>query len=291
MKAVLVIGDLNDKLTKVLDKCVSDKVISHYVNYEIYNEVHKLANEKMCLANASLSNEEFCNMFISTTKLDQEEWIILKGDIHTKDFLHILIKFEKSLQPLNLDLFLSHIVELVNKNSKGPKSFYLSDAALNTKQIQDRNVLEDVISNAQNFIISKKQGISKSDPELHTSIILAADNSNIPGHVASDSIIRYLSEIPVQANMEIKQFDECFSADAWCIKHKEADAMMFTYPDLLITPDITVGNVIWKSLTILNNWYAKGYVIGGRLNTILLSRSDSEESYYESIKSIAIKNK
>lgn len=290
MKAVLVIGDLNDKLTKVLDKCVSDKVISHYVNYEIYNEVHKLANEKMCLVNASLSNEEFCEMFINTSK-DLDEWIFLKGDIHTKDFLHIIIKFEKSLQPLNLDLCLSHIVELVNRNSEGPKSFYLSDAALNTKQIHDRNILEAVISNAQNFIINKKQGAAKIDPELHTSIILAADNSNIPGYGASDSIIRYLSEIPVQANIEIKQFDECFSADAWCIKHKEADAMMFTYPNLLITPDITVGNVIWKSLTILNNWYAKGYVIGGRLNTILLSRSDSEESYYESIKSIVIKNK
>ena len=283
MKAVLVIGDLNDKLKRVLDKCVSDKVISHYVNYEIYNEVHKLANEKMCLANASLSNEEFCNMFISTTKLDQEEWIILKGDIHTKEFLKILIGFEKGLN-FNDQLFLSHIVELVNKDKNGPKSFYLSDAALNTKQIHDRNVLEAVISNAQKFIINKKKGAAKIDPELHTSIILAANNSNIPGHVTSDSVIRYLSEIPVQANMEIKQFDECFSAEAWCIKHKEADAMMFTYPDLLVTPDITTGNVIWKSLTILNNWYAKGYVIGGKLTTVLLSRSDSEESYYESIK-------
>lgn len=283
MKAVLVIGDLNDKLKRVLDKCVSDKVISHYVNYEIYNEVHKLANEKICLANASLSNEEFCNMFISTTKLDQEEWIILKGDIHTKEFLKILIGFEKGLD-FNDQLFLSHIVELVNKDKNGPKSFYLSDAALNTKQIHDRNVLEAVISNAQKFIINKKKGAAKIDPELHTSIILAANNSNIPGQVTSDSVIHYLSEIPVQANMEIKQFDECFSAEAWCIKHKEADAMMFTYPDLLVTPDITTGNVIWKSLTILNNWYAKGYVIGGKLTTVLLSRSDSEESYYESIK-------
>lgn len=285
MKSVLVIGDLNDKLKRVLDKCVSDKVISHYVNYEMYNEVHQKANEEMHLTNITLSNEQFCDMFISTTKLDQEEWIILKGDIHTKEFLKILIGFEKGLN-FNDQLFLSHIVELVNKDKNGPKSFYLSDAALNTKQIHDRNVLEAVISNAQKFIINKKKGAAKIDPELHTSIILAANNSNIPGHVTSDSVIRYLSEIPVQANMEIKQFDECFSVEAWCIKHKEADAMMFTYPDLLITPDITVGNVIWKSLTILNNWYAKGYVIGGRLNTILLSRSDSEESYYESIKSL-----
>ena len=128
MKAVLVIGDLNDKLKRVLNKCVSDKVISHYVNYEMYNEVHKLANEKMCLVNASLSNEEFCNMFISTTKLDQEEWVILKGDIHTKEFLKILIGFEKGLN-FNDQLFLSHIVELVNKDKNGPKSFYLSPGA------------------------------------------------------------------------------------------------------------------------------------------------------------------
>ena len=283
MKAVLVIGDLNDKLKRVLDKCVSDKVISHYVNYEMYNEVHQKVNEEMHLTNITLSNEGFCDMFISTTKLDQEEWVILKGDIHTKEFLKILIGFEKGLN-FNDQLFLSHIVELVNKDKNGPKSFYLSDAALNTKQIHDRNVLEAVISNAQKFIINKKKGAAKIDPELHTSIILAANNSNIQGHVTSDSVIRYLSEIPVQANMEIKQFDECFSAEAWCIKHKEADAMMFTYPDLLVTPDITAGNVIWKSLTILNNWYAKGYVIGGKLTTVLLSRSDSEESYYESIK-------
>lgn len=285
MKAILVIGDLNDKLKRVLDKCVSDKVISHYVNYEMYNAIHKKANEEMHLVNTALSNEEFCNMFISTTKLDQEEWIVLKGDIHTKEFLKILIKFEKELN-FKGNVFLSHIVELVNKNKNGPKSFYLTDAALNTKQIDNDEVLENVITNAQNFIINKKRGISKSDPEIHTAIILAANNSNVPGWNTADNIIRFTSDIPVQANMEIKQFDECFNVEAWCIKHKDADAMMFTYPDLLITPDITVGNAIWKSLTMLNNWYAKGYVIGGKLTTVLLSRSDTEESYYESIKGV-----
>ena len=41
MKSVLVIGDLNDKLIRVLDKCKSDKLIYHYVNYEMYNNIHK----------------------------------------------------------------------------------------------------------------------------------------------------------------------------------------------------------------------------------------------------------
>ena len=289
MKAVLVIGNLNDKLKRVLDKCVSDKVISHYVNYEMYNEVHQKANKEMHLTNAALSNEEFCDMFISTTKLDQEEWIILKGDIHTKEFLKILIKFEKGLD-FKGNMFLSHIVELVNKNKNGPKSFYLTDSALNTKQIENSEILAKVITNAQKFIANKKEGINKIDPKIVTAIILAANNENVPGYTAVDNVITWDEDILYKDNLEIKQFDECFSVDAWCIKHKDADAMVFTYPDLLVTPDITVGNAIWKSLTILNNWYAKGYVIGGKLTSILLSRSDSEESYYESIKGACNEN-
>ena len=289
MKAVLVIGDLNDKLKRVLDKCVSDKVISHYVNYEMYNEVHQRANEEMHLTNTALSNEEFCEMFISTTKLDQEEWIMMKGDIHTKEFLKILIKFEKGLD-FKGNVFLSHIVELVNKNKNGPKSFYLTDGALNTKQMENSETLAKVITNAQKFIANKKEGINKIDPKIVTAIILAANNENVPGYTAVDNVITWDEDIPYKDNLEIKQFDECFSVDAWCIKRKDADAMVFTYPDLLVTPDITVGNAIWKSLTILNNWYAKGYVIGGKLISILLSRSDSEESYYESIKGACNEN-
>lgn len=288
MKAVLVVGNLNDKLRNALNRCVSDKLISHFVNYEMYNEVHKKVNEEMHLTNAALSNEEFCEMFISTTKFDQEEWIIMKGDIHTKEFLKILIKFEKSFDPLdNGDLFLSHIVELVNKDKKGsPKSFYLTDAALNTKQIEERSVLDKVISNAQYYVFSKKKGVAQIDTEINTAIILAANNKNIPGYDTVDKVINFISDIPFKKDVKIKQFDECFSSEAYYIKNNKATDPAYTCPDLLVTPDITTGNVIWKSLTILNNWYAKGYVIGGKLTTVLLSRSDSEESYYESIKGV-----
>lgn len=286
MKSVFVIGDLNDKLVSVLDKCVKDKLIINYVNYQKYNEIHKAANQQMQLTNVELSNEAFCDMFISTTKFDElvDEWIILKGDIHTKEFLKILIRMEKSFDPLdNSDLFLSHIAKLTNDDES--LSFYLSDAAINTKQMEDKQILGKVIENAQNYILNKKEGISKVDPTINTAIILAANNKNIPGY----EVVEWWIDLPIKGfpdskNIEIKQFDECFDLNAWCIKHKDADAYAFTYPDLLITPDITVGNCIWKSLTILNNWVAEGYVIGGRLKTVLLSRSDSENSYYNSIK-------
>jgi len=267
MKAVLVIGDLNDKLIRVLNKCVENNIIHHYVNYEIYNKVHKRVNEEMHLENAALSNEDFCNMFINTTKHDElvNEWVILKGDIHTKDFLRILIKLEKSFDPLhNQSIFLSHIAKLVSKDGK---SFYLSDGALNTKQLEDETILYNIIDNAKKYI-------NKQDANI--AIVLAADNSNVPGY---DSASRVKFEYT-----KIKQLDECFDPKAWVLKNKDKDINEFAIPDLIITPDITVGNCIWKSLTILNNWNVMGYVIGGKLKTVLLSRSDYEESYYESIK-------
>jgi len=278
MKSVLVIGDLNDKLKSVLEKAKKQDIIYHYVNYEIYNEIHETANEQLRLTTPVLSNEQFCDMFINTTKRDEllNEWIILKGNIHTKDFIKILIKFERTFDPLNrYDLFLSHVVKLVSKRKNMP-SFYLSDAALNVKQMIDHNVLGNVIENAKDFV-------SKKIENPKTVIILAADNKSIPYH---DVITQTLDVHFWNNKIEIKQFDECFDLASYLNKNPNADAESFTYPDLLIT-DITVGNCIWKSLTILNDYYAIGQVIGGQLNTILLSRSDSEESYLESIKNSA----
>jgi hypothetical protein len=281
MKRVLVIGDLNEKLTSVLDKCKEEKLIEGYVNYQIYNKAHKSVNDGLHLNNASLSNTDFCDMFLeSTNGLELERnWIILKGDIHTDTFLRILIKFEK----YNADetFFLSHILHLTSPDKK--ISCYLSDGAMNTKQITDHNVYNKIINNAQEYIVSHKEGVSKIDPVINTSIILAANNPKIPGY---DIAKEYCWASVDHKHMEIQQFDECFSAEAWLLKNKDADPMMFTYPDLLITLDITVGNVIWKSLTILNKWSAEGYVIGGRLSTVLLSRSDSAENYYNSIKGV-----
>ena len=218
------------------------------------------------------------------TSLDREElindWIVLKGDIHTDDFLRILIKFEKTFADGD-DIFLSHILHLTSPDNK--ISCYLSDGAMNTKQLTDHSIYNKIINNAQEYILSHKEGVSKIDPVINTSIILAANNPNIPGY---DIAREYCWASVDHKHLEIQQFDECFDVEAWMIKHKDADVMMFTYPDLLITLDITVGNVIWKSLTILNNWLAEGYVIGGKLNTILLSRSDSAENYYNSIKGL-----
>ena len=150
MKRVLVIGDLNEKLTSVLDKCKEDKLIEGYVNYQIYNEAHKNVNDGLHLNNASLSNVDFCDMFLTSTNGSELEndWIILKGDIHTDNFLRILIKFEK--YNTEDSVFLSHILHLTSPDKK--ISCYLSDGALNTKQLTDHSIYTKIVNNARIYL-------------------------------------------------------------------------------------------------------------------------------------------
>lgn len=268
MRKVLVIGDLNDKLLNVLNRAKQNNIISDFINYQIYNQKH----------NTDISVADFVNEMqnlISPTEL-VNNWIVLKGNIHTKEFLKFIIKWEnnKFFKPGD-ELFLSHIAYLSNPtNGFG---FYLSDAALNVTQMQDIKTLRKIIENAINYV-SKLKNITQKN-KIKTAIVLAARNERIPGY----NVVKEVIDTNVSNDISLLQFDECFSKDSFINKNSVSESFEFSIPDLLITPDITTGNCIWKSLTILNNWVSMGYLAGGHFDVVVLSRSDSEESYYKSI--------
>ena len=54
--------------------------------------------------------------------------------------------------------------------------------------------------------------------------------------------------------------------------------------NVLIVPNIETGNVIWKSITVLNRQTAAGVVVGGRCPIVLPSRSDDFETKLLSIR-------
>lgn len=269
MKKVLVIGDLNKKLTNVLARAKNNNIIAGFINYEIYNREN----------NTNLSLPDFIDIFQQSVKTDEliNNWIILKGNIHTKDFLRFIIKWEHNLFSNN-SLFLSHIAYL--SNPFGNMGFFMADAALNVTQMQDSDTFRNIIKNSVNYV-SKLKGFSDSSM-VKTAIILAARNEKIPGY----NIVKEVIDTDTTHDLSLLQFDECFSKDSFINKNNVSESFEFKIPDLLITPDITTGNCIWKSLTILNNWVANGYLAGGHLNVVLLSRSDSEESYYKSIEAL-----
>jgi phosphotransacetylase len=55
---------------------------------------------------------------------------------------------------------------------------------------------------------------------------------------------------------------------------KGLDGKVAGSANVLIVPNIETGNVIWKSITVLNRQEAAGVVVGGSCPIVLPSRSD-----------------
>jgi phosphate butyryltransferase len=76
-------------------------------------------------------------------------------------------------------------------------------------------------------------------------------------------------------------FDNAISYES--AKHKGIMSDVAGDTDLLIMPDIEVGNVLYKSLVFFANAKVAGVILGASAPIVLTSRSDSEEAKYYSI--------
>ena len=77
-------------------------------------------------------------------------------------------------------------------------------------------------------------------------------------------------------------FDLAMSPEAVAIKGM-TDNPVAGYADALVMPEITSGNVLFKSMVWHNAACAAGVVVGGKVPIILTSRADSAESRLASI--------
>ena len=66
-------------------------------------------------------------------------------------------------------------------------------------------------------------------------------------------------------------------------EHKGVESTVTGDADILVVPEITSGNVFYKSLTYLGGAKAAGVLTGTEVPVVVASRSDSEESKIYSI--------
>ncbi len=76
-------------------------------------------------------------------------------------------------------------------------------------------------------------------------------------------------------------FDNAVSFDS--ANHKKIKSEVAGDTDLLLMPDIEVGNVLYKSLVFFAKAKVASVILGASAPIVLTSRSDSEESKYNSI--------
>ena len=255
MKKVLVIGEYHPELLKALDRAKQKNVIEDYCNYSDYMTKPTIntnglpdaiyTNELDYIL--SLTNDTFCS-----------DYIVMKGKIHSSDFLRIIIEINKRYTKEKT--ILSHCAILEKNRTK----FILSDAAFNL-ELTDKNQMA-IYNNAVKFY----KDFTKKETEPIVNYILAECNENIPNYNKIKGFPETVITTQLDTALDIEKAKFKNGTDA-----KKAD--------IIIVPDINVGNAIWKSLTTLSDYIASGFIIGTKFVCLLNSRGDSSLSYYKSI--------
>jgi len=198
--------------------------------------------------------------------------ILMKGLVATGTLLKAVLDKEKGLQKGGL---LSHVAFF--ETPYYHKILCLTDAAMNITPNIDEKVA--IVKNAVEAC--RKLGIEK--PKV--AILAAVETVNPKMEATLDAaLLTQMNKRNQIKNCEIDgplALDNIISKEA--AEHKGIQSKVAGDADIILAPDINVGNVFYKSLNFMGGAVSAAVIMGARVPIILTSRSDSEKSKLMSI--------
>lgn len=197
---------------------------------------------------------------------------LMKGKVATPYLLKGVLNKEWGLRTGRL---LSHLAYFEVENYH--KLIGITDVAMNiAPNLQDKI---QIVNNSVAFL--NKIGV----PEPKVAVLGAIEMVNENMQATLDAAL--LSKM--QERDQIKNcvidgplaFDNAISSES--AKHKNIKSKVAGDTDILVMPDIEVGNVLYKSLVFFAKAHAASVILGAAAPIVLTSRSDSEDSKYYSI--------
>jgi len=248
MKQIILIGELLQTHKEALERAINQGLISEYIN---------------------ISKDDSLDITELTS-----QYILMKGYIHTDDFLRKIIPVVKGIYALkNLGKpLLTHCAVL--KNIANGLTFILTDAACIPFPTNEQRTA--IINNA----IKLYHKISNKT-ECNVSLISAGGDTNAN---TSPELFEWWNNnsqnfVNKNANIRLEQLDVALNKDIRSCKHIEGDIA-----NIVVCSDTNQGNSIWKCLTTLTTeWICGGILMGGEIPIILNSRGDTVDSLVYSI--------
>ena len=199
--------------------------------------------------------------------------IIMKGLLSTKTFLKEILNKKTGITAEGSEL--SHIG--IFESPYYPKLFGLTDAAINIEP--DINVKKHIIINAVKTYhllgvkvpkVALLAPIENVNPKMQDTV----DAAKLVEMHQQKPLAECIIEGPLALDVAVSEI---------AAEHKGIDSKISGSVDILVVPEITVGNVLYKSFTYMGGSKAAGIVIGAQAPVVVTSRSDSEESKLFSI--------
>jgi len=212
-----------------------------------------------------------CGRAVALIKEGNAE-ILMKGMVSTAPLLKAVLNKEKGLR--NRDT-LSHFA--LFQTSFYHKLLGLSDAAMNISPNMAEKVC--IIENAVQVL----NQLGVANPKVAILAPLEVVNDKISSSVDAAALTRMNKENLIKNCLIYGPLalDNAISIEA--AHHKGIISEVAGDADLLITPDLNSGNILYKSMTFLSDGIAAAIITGSTAPIVLTSRADSEMNKLYSI--------
>jgi phosphate butyryltransferase len=198
--------------------------------------------------------------------------ILMKGLVSTRVLLKAVLDKDHGLMKSSL---LSHIA--IFESPYYPKLFGITDAALNINPDFTEKIT--IVNNAVD--VFHKLGI----PIPKVAVLAAVENVNpkmeATVHAAMLAVMQKRNQIQGCLVDGPLALDNAISTEA--ARHKGIISEVAGDADILVTPDLNAGNILYKSFSFLGGALGAAVVIGATVPVVLTSRADPEKSKFLSI--------
>jgi phosphate butyryltransferase len=198
--------------------------------------------------------------------------VLMKGHLNTSVILRAVVNKETGIRQATL---LSHItiVELPTK-----RLVLLTDAAMNIKP--DLTQKAQILDNAIQFAWS----IGLANPKVAVLASVETVNPQMQDTLdaAALTLMGYRKQFSKPAIVDGPlAFDNAYSKEA--AAQKDINSPVAGQADIFLVPEITAGNILYKSMVYVGGFSVAGVITGAKCPIVLTSRADSSASKLNSI--------
>jgi len=203
---------------------------------------------------------------------DKKADVLMKGKVGTSDMLSCVLNKDYGLRTGRL---LSHFAYF--EVDTYHKLIAVTDVAMNiapnlSEKIQILNNAVQVLNRLG--IAKPKVAVLGAVEKVNTEMGATLDAALLSKMNQRDQILNCIVDGPLA-------FDNAVSVES--AKHKEIKSDVAGDTDLLLMPDIEVGNVLYKTLVFFAKAKVASMIVGASAPIVLTSRSDSEQAKFDSI--------
>lgn len=203
---------------------------------------------------------------------DKKADVLMKGKVGTSDMLKCILNKEYGLRTGKL---LSHFAYFEVETYH--KLIAVTDVAMNIAPTlaEKISILNNSVTVLNNLGIEMpKVAVLGAVEKVNTEMGATLDAALLSKMNQRDQILNCIVDGPLA-------FDNAISVES--ARHKEIKSDVAGDTDLLLMPDIEVGNVLYKTLVFFAKAKVASMIVGASAPIVLTSRSDSEQAKFDSI--------